>query len=161
MRMGNASPGPTFRLGTDTDALPPTVTSCETTRSATPRILFAVALRSVRDMCRSSTRAAPRGVARDSPIDADSSVTGESGGTLNLTALCESSGTSWAASPAALHKARMASRCRDLFHINVIDRYVAGFRIHVASPHGTLRAHRVSHILGARMHQLQSLSALA
>ena len=35
-RTGKASPGPTFKLGTDTEALPPSVTSWATTRRATP-----------------------------------------------------------------------------------------------------------------------------
>src|SRR5579871_69837 len=96
-------------------------------------------LRSVSDMCRSSTSAAPRGIARDSPMLVETSVTGESAGTLILISPCEFS-VPWARKPAAPTRQMSANRQWDLLHIHIIDRHVAGFRIHVASPHGALRS---------------------
>src|SRR5271157_3350481 len=122
---------------------------------------LALRLRRVSDMCRSSTRAAPRAVARDSPVATLSTATGESLAKLMLMELRGSSGTSCASKVAAPRNPNSASRIRVSIRINVIDRYVARFGIHVASPHGALRAHRVLHVLGAGVQQAERLAALS
>src|SRR5271157_5279746 len=120
---------------------------------------LALRLRRVSDMCRSSTRAAPRAVARDSPVATLSTATGESLAKLMLMELRGSSGISCASKPAAPRKPHTASRIWVSIRINVIDRYVAGLGIHVASPHRALRAHRVQHVLRAGVQQAKRLPA--
>src|SRR5271157_5723488 len=122
---------------------------------------LALRLRRVSDMCKSSTRAAPRAVARDSPVETLSTATGESLAKPIPMELRGSSGTSCASKVAAPRIPHIASRARVSIRINVIDRYVARFGIHVASPHGALCAHRVLHVLGAGVQQAQRLAALS
>src|ERR1700722_11671673 len=74
-----ASPGATFRLGTETAALvPSSVTSCDCTASTTPRICFWLELRKERDACRSIRYAPPCGLAWDAAGSIESTATGES-----------------------------------------------------------------------------------
>src|SRR5271157_1563824 len=121
---------------------------------------LALRLRRVSDMCKSSTRAAPRAVARDSPVAMLSTATGESLAKSIPMELRGSSGTSCASKAAAPRIPQIANRTRVSIRINVIDRHVARFGIHVASPHGALRAHRVLHVLGAGLQQAERLAPL-
>src|SRR6266851_3364786 len=86
MRTGNVSLGPTSRLVTVTDPLPPGVTSCAITRSVIPRILRCVEFRNVRAACKSSNIAPPRAVSMESPKSEVITDTGESLGRSILTA---------------------------------------------------------------------------
>src|SRR5450432_2913847 len=94
---------------------------------------FWLPLRRVRDMWRSSIRAAPRAVVCESDVDDEISESGELAGRLKLTDPGES-GASCAdrlcdSRLAALRKTNTAAsflaRSFWLLHINVIDRYVA------------------------------------
>jgi hypothetical protein len=67
MRTGKFWLGGTSRLGTETEALPPGVTSCAATSSVTPRTRLGLELCSVRVTSRSSTTALPRWLTCDSP----------------------------------------------------------------------------------------------
>src|SRR5690242_19473168 len=97
-------------------------------------------LRRVAERWRSSTMAAPRAVARDSAVEKPRSATGESLGSVKLTEL-PGRATSCAGTTAAPRMASASARNGTLLRINVIDRDVAGLRIHVTSPHISLRAH--------------------
>src|SRR5436190_2821036 len=113
---------------------------------------------SVSDMWRSRTMAAPRMLARDWSEDIESRVTGELVGRLKLIESLES-GASCAHAEAQRRPMAANRRC-PLFRIYAVDRDVAGFRIHVESPHGTLRILGVSDV-AAGVHQPHRLSALA
>src|SRR5690348_16003346 len=113
-------------------------------------------LRSSSDMCRSSTMAAPRADARDWL-----SIFSRASGELVRLILMELAGrvTSCATRPVAPNRARTASRvCRSL-RIYIVDRHIARLGIYVASPHGTLCAHRVRHVLRTLIHQAERLVA--
>src|SRR5690242_8806105 len=114
--------------------------------------------RSVSDMCRSSTMAAPRMVARDWSEAIESRATGESLGRSTETEP-EGSGASCACN-AAPASTKTAASLRPLLCIYVIDRYVAGFRIHVASPDRARGVGRIRHVLRC-VHQPQRLSSAA
>src|SRR6478672_2250518 len=108
-------------------------------------------LSSVAAMCRSSARAAPRAVARESPTVNDFIVSGELSGRFTLTA-------PWgiAASCArrlAAPRNTIAVSVFMLFHIYFRDRHIAGFRVRVTSSQGSLRAYRVGHTQRPRVHQ--------
>src|SRR5579875_3627581 len=114
-------------------------------------------------MWRSISSAAPRAVARDSPMPAESNVTGESSRRFTWTAVWGSSGTSCAAAPPAPIAAASA-RCRSalLLHIYVVHRYVPGGGIDIAGAHGALGIHRIRYAIGAGgMAQFKSFPALA
>src|SRR5471030_659056 len=132
---------------------------------------FWLPLRRVRDMWRSSIRAAPRAVVCESDMVTDFNSSGELAGRLKLTDPGES-GASCAARPGArrlatLRKTNTAvsflagifASCFSLLHIYVIYRHVARFGIHVASPHGTIGAGRICHVFGANIHQSKGLAA--
>src|SRR5271166_4484921 len=154
MRTGKFWLGATSRLGTETEALPPGVTSCAATSRVTPRTRFGLELCSVSPTSRSSTTALPRWLTCESPKSVEISVKGESGGRLIFTELL--GGVSCAHSAATPATNRIAN----LLYIQVINRYVARIGIHVTGPHGTLRSRRIRHVAGAHMQQAQSLPAL-
>ncbi len=87
MSSGNTSPAPTSSHVAN-DPFPPGVTSCADTIIVKPWIRCALLLRSLSDICRSSSIAPPRAEARDSPISADASAMGASGGNLISIELC-------------------------------------------------------------------------
>src|SRR5436190_15836483 len=96
-------------------------------------------------MCRSSERAAPRAVARDSPGVMEISLSGELPGRLILTdpgGIALSCATRFAAPRSAII-ASSAGAFFVLLHIDFCHRYVTRFGIHVASSQCTLRAHRI------------------
>src|SRR5438132_13716191 len=105
---------------------------------------FGLIFRSVSDMCRSSTSAAPRAEVRDSSADMEN-ATGELSPSLIWTAP-EGSRPSCATRAPAHSRSRPGLK---LFHIDSVDRYVARVGIHVASPHGALRSHHQEHALRA------------
>ena len=78
MWTGNTSPGAIFSRGIDIEALPPTVTSCETTRRVMPWMLFELVLRMVSRASRSTMMAPPRAVKRESRGSSARNATGES-----------------------------------------------------------------------------------
>src|ERR1035438_7500232 len=102
---------------------------------------FAPLLRSVADMCRSSASADPRAVARESAMVNDFSASGELSGMLMLTAPA-GIGASCARKPAAPSNTIAAISVFTLLHIYFRHRYIARFRVGVASPQGSLRAYR-------------------
>src|ERR1039457_3744260 len=154
MRTRKVCFGGTSRLGTETEALPPGVTSCAVTIRLTPRTRLGLALCSVRVTSRSSTTALPRWLTCDSPRFAEIRVNGESGGRLIFTEL--SSGVSCAHSRVM----RATNRIANLLDINVINRYVARVGIQVTGLHGSLRSRRIRYVAGAHMLHAQSLPAL-
>src|ERR1051326_7631804 len=117
-------------------------------------------LRKFSDMCRSNTSAAPRAVARDSLEIIPTRVTGES---LDKLILIEPPGRalSCASRLAAPNTITIDSRALALLRIHAINHHVARFGIYVASSHGTLRARRERHVVGAhaRIHQPECLIA--
>src|SRR6266566_5012572 len=127
---------------------------------------FWLELRRVRDICRSSSSAAPRAVVCESDVDEEMSVSGELTGRLMLTDPGES-GASCASRLAALRKiitSVFASRFFGLrffklLHIYVVDRYVTRLGIHVTSPHGAIRTHRIGYGFRSGIHQTKGLAA--
>src|ERR1035437_6824218 len=119
---------------------------------------FGPLLRSVADMCRSSARAAPRAVARESAIVNDFSESGELSGRLmvtapgGITAPC-------AARLAAPKNTIAAVSVFTLLHIYFRHRYITRFRVRVSSSQGSLRTYRVGHAACAGVHQAECLVA--
>src|SRR3974390_1589166 len=126
MRTGKVSSGPTSMLGTETEALPPGVTSWARTIRVTPRILFWVMLRSDRDVWRSRTRALPRVAGRDCPQSPEATVTGESFGKSMAKEPCGA----WA--NAALEAARTAANATKLLRVDIGYRHLSGVGVYVA-----------------------------
>src|SRR5208283_542386 len=112
---------------------------------------------SVSERCRSSISAAPRAVALQGALEMPSNAMGASLGTSTVTEQLVSA-ASCASRPAAPRSPNSHRRFCTLLHIDGIDRYVARFRIHVASPHRTLRIQRVGDALDAVIGQAESLS---
>src|SRR5208283_1957715 len=103
IRTANDSPAGTFRLGTVTEPWPPGVTSCASTRSVRPRIVFGPLLRSSSCECISSSIDTPRMPAVDSPRLKSIKPTGESRGN----ATCSHGDAPWScAKPAAANVSR-------------------------------------------------------
>src|ERR1035437_4683495 len=103
-------------------------------------------------MCRSSARAAPRAVARESAIVNDFSFSGEVSGRLILTAP-GGIATSCAARLAAPSNTIAAVSVFTLFHIYFCHRDIARFRVRITSSQGSLRAYRVGHTTCAGVHR--------
>ena len=145
MRRGNASPGATSRLGTETDPLPPGVTSCACTASITPRMRFWLELRNERTACTSSTYAPPRGVALVSPQSDDTAVTGESAGKsiFRPGRLCRRSAMA------------ASARMKILLRIHTRNRHLPRILIHVMRAGRALRAYRNRHQLGRILRDAQ------
>src|SRR3954452_21874719 len=99
-----------------------------------PLLLFC----SVNDMCRSSTSALPRLSARDSPIFADTRLSGESDGKLILTEL-RSSGVSCACKASSAAAQSTVIRLFHLLNIYGVDRHVAVGPVYETSSYGPLR----------------------
>src|ERR1035437_404691 len=158
MRNGKLSPGPTFKPASDTRPLPPTATSCALMSSVSAWMRLLLELRNVSDMCRSSTTAAPRAVARDSPVVQPICVTGESLGKLTLNESRES-GRSCADSAAAATTDAATRRIGNLLAIDLNHRHDARVRVGITSAHGPFRARRHLHILRPVIHQLHVLAA--
>ena len=122
----------------------PARTSCAVTSSVMPEMRLARWRCAARAPCadRSPWRCRARWRAIR-PCCAESSATGESAGRLILIELCGSSGRFLRQQPGGRQRAAgPPAGTALLLRIYVIDRHVAGFRIHVASPHGPLRAHQ-------------------
>src|SRR5512141_1074593 len=140
-RTGKVSPAPTLRLGTETEALPPAVTSCAVTSSVTPRIRLVAELRSESDECRSMIIALPCAVVAESPKSADTSVTGESAGNSIFSEVRVSSDGCWATATAREAKRRTAA----LLRIDILDGHLTGIRIEVSGAERALGPHRIGH----------------
>src|SRR5689334_25188221 len=93
-------------------------------------------------MCRSSTRAAPRAIDRESEVS-ERNASGELSGRLTFTALC---GIGWSCGARlAAPSTTTAASGYALFHINLRHRYEVRLRIDVARSHAPLGAYRVGH----------------
>src|ERR1017187_6213511 len=138
MCTGKVSPAAISRLGTDTDALPPGVTSCANTIRVTPRMRRWPELRSESEVCRSRTVAPPRANDRDCPQSAesgDTTVTGESFGKSILNEPCVS---------ACAHTGTTANTpeiMATLLRINIVDRHLARILIDITGSQGASSIH--------------------
>src|SRR5882724_466880 len=127
MRTGKVSFGPTSRLVTVTDPLPPGVTSCAITSSVIPRILRCVEFRNVRAACKSSSIATPRAVSLESPKSEVITDTGESFGRSILTP---------APSEQQIKARPNLSLLLGIVHL--VGRDLTAIGIHIAQPRGAL-----------------------
>src|SRR5437868_1114207 len=94
--------------------------------------LLGLALRSVSDMCRSSTSNPPRAVARESAMVTEPKLSGESGGSLTLTAPC-GMGCSCAGSKHAPRRTAATASFCGLLHIYFGHCHVPGGAVQVRS----------------------------
>src|SRR6478609_1051546 len=149
MRTGKVSPGEMSRLGTDTEALPPGVTSWASTISVIPRMRRWLELRSESEVCKSRTTAPPRGNGRDWPQSAATKVTGES---LGKSILNEPRASAW---PHANVAAQTPATIAILLRIDIRNCHLARVGINVAGPHRSTGAHHHDRHFGAGMHHRQ------
>src|SRR5579862_5177234 len=136
-RTGKLSCGPTSRLVTVTEPLPPGVASCAITSRVIPRMRRALELRNDRAACRSSSMAPPRAISLESPKSAETTVTGESFGRsiLGNTPADNRGRHTWATA----HAAKLLLRI-----VHLIGGHLAGVVIHIA------HAGRSAHVDGNR-----------
>src|SRR5215469_11789133 len=156
----NSCDGATSMQGLVTEPFPPGANSCVLMSSVTPRTRRNPALRSVRDMCRSSTMAPPRALARESPMLIEIRARGESGCRSTLTELAGSRAFSWPNTGAVTtaRAVRSTGARRALFQRNIVDRYRSV--IDISGPDLAFRANSLIGDHAVPVHQREAAGAI-